>query len=90
MQHSTPRKGQEHDEFRLVVNHIYLVCEGPVSQLITRLTLSPYYDRLSLSVLVNTSKKETVHYFKGQQLETLLLYRFVIYIGLLEKFLALI
>ena len=39
---------------------------------------------------VNPAKKETPHSFKGQQLETKLLYRFVIYIVLWVKFLALI
>ena len=39
---------------------------------------------------LNPANKETAHSFKGQQLETILLYRYVIYIGLLEKFLALI
>ena len=31
---------------------------------------------------INTSKKETPHSFKGQQLKNKLLYRFVIYVGL--------
>ena len=39
---------------------------------------------------INPAKKETPHSFKGQQLENKLLYRFVIYIGLRVKFLALI
>ena len=36
--------------------------------------------------LINPANKEIAHSFKGKQLETILLYRFVIYIGLLEKF----
>ena len=39
---------------------------------------------------INPTKKETPHSFKGQQLDNELLYRLVIYIGLLVKFLALI
>ena len=46
--------------------------------------------RTTMINIVNTANKEIAHSFKGQQLETILLYRFVIYIGLLEKFLALI
>ena len=39
---------------------------------------------------VNPANKETLHSFKGQQLENKSLYRFVIYIRLWIKFLALI
>ena len=38
---------------------------------------------------INPANKETLHSFKGQQLENESLYRFVIYIGLWIKFLAL-
>ena len=34
------------------------------------------------------AKNETPHSFKGQQLENKLLYRFVIYMGFLEKYLS--
>ena len=39
---------------------------------------------------INTSKKETLHSFKGQQLQNKSLYHFIIYIGLCKKILALI
>ena len=45
---------------------------------------------ITLGCFINPAKKETPHLFKGQQLENKLLYRFVIYIGLWVKFLALI
>ena len=37
---------------------------------------------------INPAKKETPHSFKGQQLENKSLYRFVIYMGFLEKYLS--
>ena len=38
--------------------------------------------------LTNPAKKETPHSFKGQQLENKSLYRFVIYMVFLEKYLS--
>ena len=38
--------------------------------------------------LLNPAKKETPHTFKGQQLENKSLYRFIIYMRFLEKFLS--
>ena len=40
------------------------------------------------SLHINPAKKETPHSFKGQQLENKSLYRFVIYMGFLEKYLS--
>ena len=37
---------------------------------------------------INPAKKETPHSFKGQQLENKSVYRFVIYMGFLEKYLS--
>ena len=38
--------------------------------------------------IINPANKETPHSFKAQQLENKSLYRFVIYMGFLEKYLS--
>ena len=46
------------------------------------------YMQFISTIMVDRSNKETPHSFKGQQLENKSLYRFVIYMSFLEKFLS--
>ena len=48
--------------------------------------VSIYLYMLYHYMIINPAKKETPHSFKGQQLEHKSLYRFVIYMSILEKF----
>ena len=70
------------------VPYVWLACLILYTQGVISLGKHCYFFILGSGFYINPANKETPHSFKGQQLENKLLYRFVIYMGFLEKYLA--